>query len=415
MSNLVLTAKNAPGVTAKLVAAHLKEKAKFIKSISKETDQTFADSYKSASPGDTVYVKKPTRYPVGSSLDITSTMSDIQQEKVALTLDKLANVAFKMTSLETAYDKPIKYWNDEFVEPAMNALAADMDKWALNKACLATYALSGTAGTPSGQISQFLAAGQKLYEQIVPEDDEIYAMINPSTNTVTVDARKGLFNRSSTISENYGNGYITSGEGMNYMRSNLLPTFTSGTASGAHTVTTTISSGGVSTIAVTGTGTQTITAGTVITVAGVYDVHPLTKQAYGNLKQFVVTSSATAVASSYTLSVSPTIYGSSSGALQNVSALPTASSAVTIWNGTLSSTNFQQNLVYHKNAFRFVSVPLYTPKDSSLDFVASESKDGFNVRVLRGFDIRTSESIMRFDILAGLAAVRPEWACRAAG
>ncbi|NCC41540.1 MAG: hypothetical protein EOM21_19400 [Gammaproteobacteria bacterium] len=416
MSNLVLTAKNAPGVTAKLVAAHLKEKAKFIKSIAKEDDSTFRDQYKSASPSDTVYVKKPTNFTVGSNLDITSTIQDIKQEKVALKLDKLANVAFKMDSLEMAYDKPVKYWNDEFVEPAMNALAAEMDRWALEKAARYTANLVGTAGVQSGAIRQFLEAGEKIYQNLAPEDDKLYAMINPATNTATVDARKGLFQKSDLIAAQYANGYIGQGEGFTYVRSNLLPTFTNGADVTGIAVEASVVAiaNGMSTLGVDGvTSSATIKAGTVFTISGVYDVHPLTKQALPTLKQFTVLEDVTETSgNSVTLSISPAIYYTSGDPRQNVSAAPVDESGALTFFGA-ASTAYAQNLCFHKDAFRFVSVPLYLPKN--MDFAAQETVDGIAVRAIRGFDIKTSESIMRFDILAGLAAVRPEWACRATG
>lgn len=415
MANAVLTAKNAPGVTAKLVAAHLKEKCKFIKSISKENDGTFREQYKSASPGDTIYVKKPTRFTVGSSLDITSTIQDVKQEKVALALDKLAVVAFEMTSLETAYDKPIQYWNEEFVEPAMNAMAADLDKWAMNKAAYYTANLVGTAGTQPGAILDFLQAGQKVFENLAPDDDKLYAMISGATNTATVDARKGLFQSSEDIAKQYRNGYIGQGEGLTYLRSNLLPSFTNGADVTGIAVENTVVAiaTGMSTLGVDGvTSGATITQGTQFTIAGVEAVHPLTKVSYGYLQPFTVLADVTETAgNSVTLQISPAIYSSASGSLQNVSALPADEAAIVFFGA--ASTAYKQNLVYHSDAFRFVSVPLYTP--DGLDFAANEMHEGIAVRALRDFDIRLSKSIMRFDCLAGLAPVRPEWACRVTG
>lgn len=415
MSNEVLTAKNAPGVTAKLVAAHLKEKAKFINSIDKEDSAQFQESYKSAQPGDTVYVKKPTKFTVGSSLDITSTKQDIKQEKVALTLDKLANVAFEMTSLETAYDKPIKYWNDEFVEPAMNAIAADLDKWALEKAARYTSNLVGEAGTQPGSVRGFLEASQKLFENLAPEDDNHFAMMNPATNTEFADNIKGLYH-DGEIAKAFGKGYIGSGQGFNYMRSNLLPTFTNGgDVSGIAVEASVVApADGMTTLGVDGVGSGlTITAGTVFTIANVYDVHPLTKQVLPTLKQFTVLADVTETSgNAVTLSISPAIYSATAGSLQNVSALPADETGTLTFFGS-ASTAYAQNLAYHKNAFRFVSVPLEKP--DGLDFAARETVDGISVRALRDFDITTSKSIMRFDVLAGLAPVRPEWACRYAG
>lgn len=416
MANTILTAKNAPGVTAKLAAAHLAEKALFCKSISKEDSSTWSEKYKDSSPGDTIYVKVPPRFTVGSSLDITSSMQDVKDEKVALTLDKVGNIGIKMSSLETAYDKPIKYWNDEFVEPAMNALAADLDKWAMEKAARYTSNLVGTAGTQPSAVLTFLQARQKLVENLAPMDSKAFCMLNPSTNTATVDARKGLFQKSDLIAKQYEYGYIGTGEGFNYMEGNLLPTFTNGAdVTGIAVEASVVAiSNGMTTLGVDGvTSGATITKGTVFTISGVYDVHPLTKQTLTNLKQFTVLADVTETAgNSVTLSISPAIYYTSGDPRQNVSAAPVDETGALVFFGS-ASTAYAQNLAFHKDAFRLATVPLYLPKNE--EFAAQETIDGITVSIVRGFDIRTRESIMRFDLLAGLAAVRPEWAARITG
>jgi hypothetical protein len=43
------------------------------------------------------------------------------------------------------------------------------------------------------------------------------------------------------------------------------------------------------------------------------------------------------------------------------------------------------------------------------------NKDGLSVRVWMGSDIRNDELLVRLDILYGMAALRPEWACRMVG
>ena len=40
------------------------------------------------------------------------------------------------------------------------------------------------------------------------------------------------------------------------------------------------------------------------------------------------------------------------------------------------------------------------------------NQDGLSMRVWQGSDIRNDELLMRIDILYGMAALRPEWACR---
>ncbi|MBK6906381.1 MAG: hypothetical protein IPH08_04435 [Rhodocyclaceae bacterium] len=99
-------------------------------------------------------------------------------------------------------------------------------------------------------------------------------------------------------------------------------------------------------------------AGMVFTIAGVYDVHPETKTAYSHLKQFTVVSSTTTA-----VTFSPAIYSSASGALQNVSGLPTTTAAVTFF-GTASKT-YVQPLMYHKEAFQFVTADLPLMDDAA--------------------------------------------------
>lgn len=416
MANEILTAKNAPGVTSKLSAANLAEKALFCKSISKEDSSTWTNQYQSSSTGDTIYVKRPTQFTVGTSLDITSTIEDVKQTKVALTLDKVGTVSLKMSSLEMAYDKPIKYWNDEFIDPAMNALAADLDEWALEKAARYTNNLVGTAGTQPGAIRTFLQARQKLVEGLCPLDSKAFMMINPATNTETVDARKGLFQKSDLIAKQYEMGYIGTGEGFNYMEGNLLPTFTNGadvTGIAVEASVVTIANG-MSTLGVDGlTTAATITKGTVFTIAGVFDVHPLTKQTLPTLKQFTVLADAVENGSNQAiLSISPAIYYTSGDSRQNVSAAPVDETGTLTFFGA-ASTAYAQNLGYHRDAFRLATAPLHIPNNA--EFASRSTVDGISVAVVRAFDIKTREDIMRFDLLAGLAAVRPEWAVRVTG
>lgn len=411
MTNQVLTNKSAPGIVAKLAAAQLADQAMFIKTCDKEDSSTFGQDFKNAQPGDTIYVKKPARFTVGSSFDLTSSLQDIVEEKVPLTLNKVASIGITMNSLEIAYNKGIKKWNDDILKPAMNALAANLDQWALAQATAATNALVGIAGTQPGAIKQFSLSRQKLVEQLCPKDDGIYSFINPATNTETVDARKGLLTPTAELSKIYREGAVGQGQGQKYVESNLLTTYTNGTATGSVTVTTT-STTGDTTIALTGTSSQTLTLGQVFTISSVFDVHPLTKQTLGTLKQFVVLANNTASSGAFTgVQISPTIYGSGSGALQNVSALPQSGATVTIFGA--ASTVYPQNLTFHKKAMRFCFVPLFLPE--AVDFKAMETVDGISVAVIRDFIPLTRTEIMRFDVLAGAVAVRPEWMCRISG
>jgi hypothetical protein len=234
--------------------------------------------------------------------------------------------------------------------------------------------------------------------------------LNSESGAAAVDARKGLFQSSNEIAEQYKMGMIGRADGFDWYENELVNVHTNGNDV-AFEVRTTVSTEGATSLVVEGltTTTGTVKKGTVFTIAGVYAVHPVTKAQYSNLQQFTVTADATADGSGYaTLSISPAIYTSASAGLQNVSGFPQDGDAITPVGA--ASTSYAQNLMFHKNAFKMVSVPLIMPRNAEV--AAQETVDGITVAVIRDFDVLQRRMITRLDFLGGLSAVRPEWACR---
>jgi hypothetical protein len=167
---------------------------------------------------------------------------------------------------------------------------------------------------------------------------------------------------------------------------------------------------GMTTLGVDGvTSGATIKKGSTFYIDGVYAVHPQTKVAYPFLQTFTVTEDVTeTAANSVIMKISPAIYSSASGSLQNVSALPADEAAVT-FHGS-ASTSYVNSLAFHKEAFRVTSVPLVLPINA--EFAAMATEDGITVAIVRDFDVYTRKMITRVDFLGGLVDVRPEWACR---
>ena len=90
---------------------------------------------------------------------------------------------------------------------------------------------------------------------------------------------------------------------------------------------------------------------------------------------------------------------------------PTTTAAVACF-GTASKT-YVQPLMYHKEAFQFVTADLPLMDDAHK--CVRRVQDGLSMRVWQASDIRNDELLMRIDILYGMAALRPEWACRMIG
>jgi len=69
--------------------------------------------------------------------------------------------------------------------------------------------------------------------------------------------------------------------------------------------------------------------------------------------------------------------------------------------------------MYHKEAYQFITAPLPIVDDAHK--CVRVMKDNLSLRAWMGSDIRNNELLMRIDILYGMAALRPSWACRMIG
>ena len=78
-----------------------------------------------------------------------------------------------------------------------------------------------------------------------------------------------------------------------------------------------------------------------------------------------------------------------------------------------ASTSYVQPLMYHKEAFQFVTADL--PLVAGADQCARKNMDGLSLRVWMDGDIKNNALLCRIDLLHGYAALRPEWACRMIG
>ena len=300
---------------------------------------------------------------------------------------------------------------DDFAErvlkPRVSQLASSIDADVAN-AFQNIYQSVGTPGTTPGTSLVLLQAQQKLNEAAAVMSPR-YATVNPAANAALVEGMKGLFNPVSTISKQFKSGLM--GEGiLGYEELNMsqsIKQHTTGTRTGAHTVTTTVSSQGATSIAITGTGTQTIKKGDVFTIANVYAVNPQTRESTGSLQQFVATADATASGGAYTVSVSPAIY-TANQALATVDSFPQSGAVVTFLGS--ASTQYPQNLIYHRDAITFATADLVMPQ--GVDMASRQVHNGISLRVVRQYDINNDRMPCRVDVLYGYSVIRPQMAVR---
>jgi len=410
MSNTINNVKDVGAVIAKAAASMLADKLQFLKSIDREPASSF-DQVNGYNTGDTIYINKPARFLPGSTADVSSGIQDVLEEKTSLALDTRKVVAVALTSAEIQNTLRLKDWMKRILEPATSSIAHSVESAFATLAKNQCEHIVGTPGSTTFDTDLMLSARQKLKQALAPDDGEYYALLNSAAMRSAVNARKGLFQSSSAIAEQYREGYVGTADGFRYLENNLVPTHTNGAdvAFAVEADQVTIANG-MSTLGVDGvTSGATIKAGTKFTIASCYDVHPITKATLPHLKIFTVTADVTETAANkVTLAISPTIYYTTTDARQNVSTAPVDEDTCTVLTGS-ASTTYSHNLAYHKSAFRFVSVPLMKPDDAHM--IGQESDQGVTMRAWMGSQILTDKMVLRLDFLGGFKAVRPEWAC----
>lgn len=397
MSNALLTPTQ---VTRKALMV-LHQKLNFIGTINRQYDDQFAKT--GAKIGDTLKIRLPNRYVVtdGAVMQV----QDTTESSVSLQVSTQKHVAMSFGAAELALS--LDDFTDRIIEPAMAVLAAKVERDVISEMVKATFQQSGTAGSAL-TLNAVLAAGGKMDDSLTPEGKRT-CLLSTQGNIDLVDALKGLFQDTKELSAQYRDGAMGHAAGFDFMKSSLMLPFTPGSEVAGPSSTITISGANQTgaTITVTNGSSKTLNKGDVITLPGVFRVHPETKDNTGQLHQFVVTADVGSAGTS--IGISPSIV--LTGATQNVTAAPTDGQAIV--KAGVASSAYGMNLAYHRDAFAFATADLPLPKGA--EFAAREVYDGISLRIWKDRDITNDAFPARVDILYGKLAVRPQLASRIAG
>ena len=387
------TLLNINMITAKaLVILH--QKLNFVGSINRQYEDSFAQA--GAKIGNAIRIRIPVQYTVSTTPALA--IQNSVETNTTLTLSNQYHVDFSFSSAELTLN--IDDFAARYLEPACAVLAANVEATAIQQTVPAVWNM--VDGHGAAQTFRNVLTGRKLLlDNLTPQDLQWQLRINTQDNVDMVDTLKGLFQQQTQIARQYVDGVMGLSGGFEWAENTHLSTYTRGAQSGYL-----VGAGGQSgtSLAVT-TGTGTGNIGDVFTIAGVYRVHPESKAVTNQLQQFVLT--ATAASGSGTWSIQPPIY-LSPDPRQNVNAAPGAGVAITFL--LAASTASGQSICYHPDFATFGSADLVMP--GGVDMAARAQKDGLSIRVVRQYDINNDVLPCRLDILWGVAAIRPQLACR---
>ncbi len=371
------------------------------RNVNRQYDDSFA--VEGAKIGSTLRIRLPDRALVtdGAALQV----QDDNEQFTTLTVSTQKHIGVNFTSAELTMQ--LDDFADRVLKPRISQLASSIDADVAN--AYKTIGNSvGTPGTTPATSLVLLQAQQKLNENAAVMSPR-YATVNPAANAGLVEGMKGLFNPTDTVSKQFKNGMMGTGvlgfDEVNMSQS--IKQFTTGTRGATgNTTSAAVTAEGATSIALTVASGVTIKAGDVFTVADCFAVNPQTRESTGSLFQFVALADVTASGTAVTVTVSA-IY-SANHALATVNALPGNSKAV-VFIGAASS-QYAQNLVYHKDAITFATADLLLPQ--GVDMAARAVHNGISLRVVRQYDINNDRMPCRIDVLYGFSTIRPQMACR---
>ncbi|WP_026331084.1 P22 phage major capsid protein family protein [Agrobacterium sp. 10MFCol1.1] len=365
--------------------------------------------------GTTITIRKPTDFTVRDGA--TASTQDVEEGSTTIVVNKQKGIDFQFTSQELALS--MNQLSERVIQPAMVQLAnqIDVDLMGLYKSVPSWV---GTPGNVVNSYSDFSKAPERLSELAVPTSDRS-AILSPADNWNMLGSQTALYIQGAA-SEAYREGSLGRIGGINTFEAQNVPTHTVGVATGTPLVNG--ANQNVTYTSVKDTFTQSLItdgwtnsttgilkAGDVFTIANVFAVNPVTKATLPFLRQFSVVADADSGASTgpSTLTITPPII--TSGAQQTVSAAPADNAAITVL-GT-GGAGYRQNLVFHKNAFALVTVPMEAPQGAVN--VSRQSYKGINVRLVPYYDGTNDISKWRLDVLYGVKAIDPRLATRLSG
>jgi hypothetical protein len=367
--------------------------------------------------GNTVQYRLPQRWLVVDGQALQE--QPILDQTVPITLTNQKHIDFAWSSQQATTE--VEEVQKRYTKPAGSTLASVADGFAFAQVYKSVYNMVGIPGTTPSATLTYLQAGVKLLDQSAPDYD-LVAVLDPMAMATIANTSSLLFNPTKDISSNYEKGKIGSMQlGFDdWYRDQNRPAHTTGTFTASTPLVNGAGQTG-STININGwaSGATTLKAGDIFTIANVFSVNRLSYVSTGRLQQFVVTADTSDAAGvTATLPISPSII--TTGPLQTVNSVPANAAVVTVWSanpagGTLATTVSPQSMLFHPEAFAFVTADLDMPNAGANSVRISDKEAGLSLRMAEQWDVRTDQNINRIDMLIGAAAPRAEWAVRVAG
>lgn len=359
--------------------------------------------------GETVRIPLPWQPTVRTGL--TYQPQAVNRIETSVSVDQVFGIDFEWDDVERALrvTRPEEALRDQVLQPCIETLRQEIDSRFALFAYQNTNNAVGVLGTdPTTFDASSAAARQRLIELACPSGGDRAMIVPPSVVRSLKNASISYFNPQSDLSKQYREGSIGRADGFDWFESMSLYNHTAGTWASTVTVNTTLTSGATSMVVDTTSG-DTFKKGDIIGFASIYQTNPMTRRTttQGTTMTVTVAEDVTASGSTATVTFYPALYGPESN-YQNVSALPTATTVLTLFPGTASPNGKtgKQGLAIHRDAFALVGVKIYTPKAVEMASQQRDPQTGIAFRFVKAWDPIQSKLVHRFDVVLGFGRLR---------
>lgn len=407
MANNILT----PTMITREAARILHQECNFLGNVNTQYDSQYAQE--GAKIGYSLNIRMPSKYEVRTGATLSA--EDHVERSTPLTVQSQYGVDVNFTTAELTME--LDDFSERFLAPAMAQLAAKLEGDALAVAYKRVF--NYTNATTNGLLTyqRFQNNGKNITNELGPKAQRS-AVLTPDSVVQFNDAVKGLFQDSGAIKKQYKEGMMGRTGGFDVYENTLLPSHTTGTIAGSPVTDGTALGTGTTantwvsetTLTITGaTTTSNLKAGDIITLSGVYEVHPELRTNTGRLRRFVVQGDVT-LTNGATFNVKPGLIYGSGNAFQNAVLSGVANTdGLTITVIGATNSQFKQDLFFHRDAFVFATADLIDVSAFGA-WGARAVQDGISIRIARQYDINNDKIPCRLDVMWGFAELYPELA-----
>jgi hypothetical protein len=339
---------------------------------------------------------------------------------VPITINQQSGVDMEFSSAEKYLS--IDDMKRRYLDKAGLSIANKLDLRGAQMAVQNTSNLVGTVGTTPGLSTDafqvYSDAGRLLVEGGFPKNDNYHMAITAKAEVGWNTYTKAFFNPSGGLSKQWQTGQISNALGYKWFVDENMPTQTIGALGGTPVVDGANQTGtSINTRGWSNSITGLLNVGDVISYPSIFTVNPQSRLSTGTPFSQVVQAIASSDGSGLcTLSLFPALVPS--GQYQNCTGSPADGALISVYGvaaagqGAIAGQATRQMLLWHPEAFAFMSFPGDVPDGVDMGSVATDDQTGVSLRFVRVFDAYRDQWVCRFDVYYGASPLYTEGAVR---